>query len=271
MPLIKANPHSADATPLANLLERREPHSVLRQLASLFQMELLNWRWSWRATVTTGMVGPMIFIVLMGFFAGDEGADKLAYVLSGNVIMTLMFTNMNRMTSRFSFMRSVGTLDYYAALPIQRYLVVIAVLMTFFALSLPAIAVTILFGSLFLQLPVHLHPTLLLVIPLSALALAGLGAYIGVASRTLEESTTYSQVTLFLFMILGPVLIPPQNLPAIMRALGWLSPATYGASALRQSLVGPVTPRLWLDLGALFAFAAIFMLLVDRKMDWRER
>ncbi|MEZ4662278.1 MAG: hypothetical protein R2911_32405 [Caldilineaceae bacterium] len=63
------------------------PQPLWTQLASLLHMELLNWRWSWRATVTTGMVGPMIFIVLMGFFAGDEGADKLAYVLSGNVIM----------------------------------------------------------------------------------------------------------------------------------------------------------------------------------------
>ncbi|MCB0097612.1 MAG: ABC transporter permease [Caldilineaceae bacterium] len=255
----------------ANESTARIPHSRFEQLVSLAHMELLNWRWSWRATVTTGIIGPMIFIVLMGFFAGDEGADKLAYVLSGNVIMTLMFTNMNRMTSRFAFMRAVGTLDYYATLPVQRYLVVIATLITFFLLSLPAIVVTILFGSFFLQLPVHLHPTLLLVVPLAALSLAGLGAYIGVASRTLEESSTYSQIILFLFMILGPVLIPPQNLPAIMRIAGWFSPATYGASALRQTLLGPVTPRLLMDLLALLAFTIGFMLLVDRKMDWRER
>ncbi|MEZ4662276.1 MAG: ABC transporter permease [Caldilineaceae bacterium] len=93
-----------------------------------------------------------------------------------------------------------------------------------------------------------------MVLPCSALALAGLGAYIGVASRTLEESSTYSQVILFLFMILGPVLIPPQNLPAVMRAAGWLSPATYGASALRQTLLGPVTPLLLIDLLALSCF-----------------
>ncbi|MEZ4662277.1 MAG: hypothetical protein R2911_32400 [Caldilineaceae bacterium] len=61
--------------------------------------------------------------------------------------MTLMFTNMNRMTSRFAFMRSVGTLDYYATLPVQRYLVVIASLPSLFLLSLPAIGVIILFGS----------------------------------------------------------------------------------------------------------------------------
>lgn len=257
--------------PIQLSLQTRQPHPLFVQLISLFRMELLNWRWSWRPTILTGMIGPIIFIVLMGFFAGDEDPDKLAYVLSGNVIMTLMFTNMNRMTSRFSFMRSVGTLDYYAMLPVHRYLVVIATLMTFFVLSLPAITVTILFGSFFLQLPVNLHPTLLLVIPLSALALAGLGAYIGVASRSLEESHTYSQVVLFVFMILGPVLIPPQNLPNLMRMAGWVSPATYGASALRQTLLGPVTWRLSVDLIALLLFTIGFMLLVDRTMDWRER
>lgn len=221
--------------------------------------------------VITGIIGPVIFIVLMGYFAGDEEADKLAYVLSGNVIITLMFTNMSRMTSRFSFMRSVGTLDYYATLPIHRSLVVIAVLLSFFILSLPAIVATIVFGALFLELPIQLHPLLLLVVPLAALSLAGLGAYVGVATRTLEEANTYSQVLLFLFMVVGPVLIPPQNLPAMMRGLGWLSPATYGASALRQTLLGPVTARLWLDGLVLAGFAVVLLLLVDRMMDWRER
>lgn len=251
--------------------EMHPPQPILPQLASLCRMELLNWRWSWRSTIITGTLAPIIFITLMGFFVGDADGEKLAYVLSGNVITTLILTNMSRMSSRFGFMRAVGTLDYYATLPVQRYLVVIAVLFSFFLLSLPALVVTILFGAYFLQLPIHIHGALLLVIPLAALSLAGLGAYVGVAARTLEESHTYTQALLFLLMILGPVFIPPENLPIIMRVAGWFSPATHGAAALRQTLLGPVTPHLWIDLLALLAFATTFMLLVDRKMDWRER
>lgn len=262
--------------PPAQMLPRRsadvrQPQALLSQLWSLFHMELLNWRWSWRSTIVTGTLAPVIFIVLMGFFVGDGDEGRLIYVLSGNVITTLMLTNMNRMSSRFAFMRAVGTLDYYATLPVQRYLVVIAVLLSFFVLSLPAIVVTILFGSFFLQLPLQIHGTLLLVIPLAALSLAGLGAYVGVAARNPEESQTYTQALLFVLMILGPVFIPPENLPRIMRVVGWLSPATHGAAALRQALLGPITLQFWGNLLALGIFAAGFMLLVDRYMDWRER
>ncbi len=249
----------------------RHPQPLLQQLATIFQIELRNFRWSWRPMVITGITGPVILIVLMGFFAGQGERDQLGYVLSGNVVIALMFTNMGRMSSRFSFMKAVGTLDYYATLPIHRYLVVVAVLLAFFLLSLPAVAATIIFGMLFLGLPVALHPALLLAVPCSALSLAALGAYIGVNTRSLEEANTYNNLVLFVFMILGPVLIPPENLPRIMRWLGWLSPATYASSALRQTLLGPATARLWLDLGVMAAFALVMFAVVDRHMDWRER
>lgn len=45
---------------------------------------------------------------------------------------------------------------------------------------------------------------------------------------------------------MGPVLFPPSGLPASLVTLGQLSPATYAASALRQTLIGPLQSRLML-------------------------
>jgi ABC-2 type transport system permease protein len=70
---------------------------------------------------------------------------------------------------------------------------------------------------------------------------------------------------------LGPIVAPADRFPALVAALGWLNPATYAASALRQTLIGPVTPRLWLDLGVLLAISAIMFWLVGRKLDWRQQ
>ena len=78
--------------------------------------------------------------------------------------------------------------------------------------------------------------------------------------------------TLTLLMLgLGPVVIPPDRLPATLQTIGRLSPATYAASALRQTLLGPVTPQLWLDLGVLLLLGIFVFWMVDRKMDWRQR
>lgn len=72
-------------------------------------------------------------------------------------------------------------------------------------------------------------------------------------------------------LAMGPVLIPPERLPDWLVTLGYASPATYAASALRQVLLGPVTGRLVLDIAALVTIIGLSFWLVNRKMDWRAR
>ena len=56
-----------------------------------------------------------------------------------------------------------------------------------------------------------------------------------------------------------------------MITFGYLSPATYAASALRQTLLGPITSRLVLDLLVLLLLSVILLWAVARKLQWRER
>lgn len=182
-----------------------------------------------------------------------------------------MFGNLDRLQSRFCFMRLAGTLDYFATLPIQKYALVLATVFSFLLLSLPSLLVTLLVGSAYLHVPLSVHPLILLVVPLCAISLAGLGALIGVSVRRPEEGGSISLILTMVLTGLGPVVIPPSRLPTALLLLGQLNPATYAASALRQVLVGPLTTQLWLDLGALLAFAAASLWLVGRKMDWRQK
>jgi ABC-2 type transport system permease protein len=54
-----------------------------------------------------------------------------------------------------------------------------------------------------------------------------------------------------------------------MVTLGRLSPATYAASALRQTLLGPLTGQIVIDIVALLIAGALAFWLAARKMDWR--
>ena len=255
---------------LMNVPLSRKPHSPLVQFGDLFLIELSNWRWSWRSVVTTGMIAPMFSIIAIGLFARESGPAATTYVLTGNVVLALMFTNMSRMASRFAYMRMAGTLAYYASLPIRRFALILASAAAFLIISLPAVLFTMLFGSYFLAIPLHPQPLLLLILPVCTLALAGIGALIGTALRTLDEVLAVSQVLTFMLLALGPVLIPPDKLPPFMYWVGYLSPATYAASALRQALLGQLTRRIWLDLAVLLAFCVLSFWLTGRKMDWRQ-
>jgi ABC-2 type transport system permease protein len=137
-------------------------------------------------------------------------------------------------------------------------------------LSLPALLVTLAAGTLILGVPLAPHPLLLLVIPVAAIPLAALGALIGCSVRMPEEAGTVSLLVTLALVGLGPVLVPPARLPALFQILGTFSPATYAASAVRQTLLGPVTPRLALDLAVLGVLSLVLLWLVSRKMEWRQ-
>ncbi|MBN1284145.1 MAG: ABC transporter permease [Anaerolineae bacterium] len=252
-------------------LHKHKRASFLAQLTDLTLIELTSWRWSWRSMLITGMLAPLGSMTALGTFGRDSGPEALSYILTGNVVLALMFENLNKVQGHFTYMRFNGTLDYFASLPIHKYAVILAVLSAFLVLALPSLTVTVLFGSVFLGIPLSISPLLLVVVPLCAVPLAGAGALIGVSVRTPPEGDSLSLILTMGMLGMGPVIIPPDRLPGFMLALGRLSPATYAASAMRQVLLGPVTGQIALDLLVLAGFSLLAFGLAGRKMDWRQK
>jgi ABC-2 type transport system permease protein len=257
-------------TPGRNMINPLVPQRLHLQLLDLVLIQLSNWRWAWRGMVVTGIMGPTFSILAFGLFARGSDSVTLGYILTGGMVLNLMFTNQDKVCNNFAFMRAVGMLNYFAALPVQRYSLVLATVLAFLLLSLPSLAITTLVGILFLHVQLMPSPLVLLVVPLAAIPLAGIGALIGTTARTPEEAGSISMILTFIMTGLGPVVFPPDRLPEILLKLGWLSPATYAASALRQTLLGPITPRLALDLIVLLGLASVALWIVSRKMDWRN-
>lgn len=251
-------------------MQRKRP-SLFVQLVDLFLIEATNWRWSWRTMIFVGTAGPVLGILGLGLFARDSGPEALAYVLTGNLVISLMLGNMGSVESHFSFMRFRGTLDYFATLPIHRFVLIVAVLIAFFLIHLPAMLSTLLLGVLVLRVPLHFHPLLLLVVPLCALPLSGIGALIGTRVRNPQDGGSICLLITMIMSGLGPVVAPSERFPALLVALGHLNPAVYAASALRQTLLGPVTGRIWLDLAVLIGASALVLWLVGHWLDWRQR
>ena len=247
-----------------------KPPAVLAQLLDLTLIQLSNWRWSWRGMLITGMLTPLVSMAALAVFANSSDQQVLAYILTGNIVLALMFDTLRKVTSNFSFMKLRGMLAYFATLPIQRLCLVLATAAAFFVLSLPSLVVTLSLGALVLQLPLHIHPLLILVLPLVITPLVGLGALVAVLARTPEEADTVSFIVTVVLMAVGPVVVPPERLPAFLSTIGVFSPATYAASALRQVLLGPLTTRLALDLAVLVGVSLIVFWFTLRRMDWRR-
>jgi ABC-2 type transport system permease protein len=240
-------------------------------LADLLLLQLTNWRWSWGQLVLTGLITPVATMLALSTVAGDASRTVSQQILVGVLILGLLFQNLNQVAANFSFMKANGTLDFFAAQPVSQVLLVVATVGAFFLLSLPALLVIGVAGAVFLRTGLSLSPWLLLVVPLCVLSAAGIGALVGSLTSSIEESNSAGLVLTLLMTGIGPVMVPADRLPAVVNAAGRFNPATYAASALQMSMIGPVRIRLAADLAVLALFAGGVLLLVVKKMPWRMR
>jgi ABC-2 type transport system permease protein len=96
-------------------------------------------------------------------------------------------------------------------------------------------------------------------------------ALIGVAVRSPEEVGNLSTLLTFVLVGFGPVIIPLDRLPSLIQTLSYLSPATYAASALRQTVLGmPDRIPLAVDVLVLAGLLIGSLWLVGQRMDWRQ-
>ncbi|HET6856885.1 MAG TPA: ABC transporter permease [Streptomyces sp.] len=245
--------------------------SAPAQLIDLLLVQLSNWRWAWPQLVLTGLITPVISMLALATISGSDDLALKAQILTGTLMLALLFQNQNQVAGNFSFMKANGTLDFFAAQPVNRVLLAVATVSAFFLLSLPALVLTVVTGALFLDIPLSPSPWLLLVVPLCVIPAAGIGALIGSLTNSIEESTSLSLVVTFMMTGCGAVLIPADRLPGWLDALGAINPATYAVTALRASLTGSDTGQLPLNVAVLALFALVIVLLLVKKMPWRMR
>lgn len=238
--------------------------SALTEGSNLLLVQLANWRWSWRGMVVLGIVAPTLSVIILSRLVGERSDDFLAALLVGNLVLVLTFENQSKVAGHFAYMRITNTLTFFIGLPIRQGTLIVATALSFFVLSLPALLVTSLLGASLLNVPLHPSPLLLIIAPLSATALAGIGAVVGAVTRSFEEAGSLSLLVNLLLLAAGPVIVPASHLPAAVVEIGKLNPAAYVASALKQGLVGPVTGRLAIDLTVLTAAAVASLALASR-------
>lgn len=245
--------------------------STLVQLKTLIFIQLTNIRWFWKRSIVVSTIFPILTLVLLGSFS-DKSYEAKVFIISGNVVLSLLFETVVKVSGRFSYMKMVGMLDYLASLPIYKFAIMVATLLSFFLLSIPSLLAIIVIGIVLFDIALSLNPMVLLIIPLISISLCGIGVIIGVTAKNPPDATSYCNLTTFLLLGFGPVIIPPNLLPPFIQQLSYLSPVTYAASALRQTLFGlPDRIPLHIDLLMLILFAILSTWISIRLVDWRVK
>lgn len=243
--------------------------SALRDYVFLTRIQLLELRTWGPITAFFTTIFPLAMIFGFGSIGGGVAEAGLIYVVTGTAVVSLVTIGITATSQDLGQMRSSGVFQYYASLPISKGALLSAILTVRVLTALPGLALTLVIGSWLYDIPLQINAAVLALLPLTVLALAGVGAAIGILITDFRVVALISQLAFVVVMFASPVLIPEESLPRALQWLAYLLPPTYAADGFRRALSGVLDTRLLIDLGVLAACAVVSLVGISRGLRWR--
>lgn len=218
--------------------------------------------------------GPLLFVATLqsiGILALLRGVlrhpDRVttSAIVAGTTVLVVAFVALNLLAQRFGALRAARALDYYAALPIPPSAVVLGTAASYASFTVPGAVVTAVIGVAAFGLPAAHLWLVLPVIACAGVALAGLGAVLGLALPRSELATVAGQLGMTAVLFLG--VIPASHLPTVLRALRAVVPSALAVDALAAGLRGHIdgVGTFW-RLAVTLAMGAVALSIASRLM-----
>ncbi|GAB4329422.1 MAG: ABC transporter permease [Dehalococcoidia bacterium] len=200
------------------------------------------------------------FVLGVGYIAGGAISQTTAlYLTTGAATNSVVFIGLVSLPQILATAKYHGRLDFMRTLPVSREAYLLAQATAVGIIGLPSIVFAIVVGWWRYGLDLHPDPRLALVIPLAALAFAGVGAAIGILVPRMQLANAIAQLMIFYVVFFAPVMLPKEQLPDVLQFTARLLPPSYAADGLRATLTDLPGTNLGLSLGALAGFAVASM------------
>lgn len=206
--------------------------------------------WSAITAVAAGQLGrvrvariPLLFVatfqslgllVLLRGVVHHRDAATSSSIVAGSTVLVVAFVTLNLLSQRLGALRASTALDYYAALPISPAAVVLGTTASYALFTVPGAVLTAVLGIAMYGLSFAHLWVLVPVLVVSALALSGVGALLGLTMPRPELATVAGQLGMTAVLFFG--IIPPSHLPAALRLVRLMVPGTLAIDAFAHSL-----------------------------------
>lgn len=243
--------------------------AFLREYMTLTKINMLELRTWGPIIVVFTTAFPLMMLYGFGAIGGGVQEDGLLYVVTGTAVMSLVTIGITATAQELGNMRTTGVFRYYASLPISMTTLMSSIVTVRILITIPGMIVTIAAGAMIYDIQITINAMTLVLLPLTAIALSGIGAAIGVLIPDFRVVALVSQLAMLIVMFTSPVLIPSDQLPQILRWFGYLLPPAYAADGLRRSLIGVWDMCLLVDIVVLGGCAIASLVGVSRGLSWR--
>jgi ABC-2 type transport system permease protein len=236
----------------------------------LWLEQMLEVRSTWWWSLLFGFLMPVAMVFgLTRIGGGLTDQNSLLYIVSGAAVFSVATEGIATLAQRVGVVRTSGMLLYYVSLPISRTAFLAALVFSRLLLILPGLVTPIIAARLMYDADFVLSPMLLVVLPLTCLALSAVGLAIGTVVQSMDVIVVITNLLIFVLLLAAPVLIPPESLPLPLRLIGYLLPPTYAAEALRYALSGDLGGMFLVDVAVLLGMTVLGLAATSRWIRWR--
>ena len=232
----------------------------MRLLRQYGQLVLLGLRQNRDEVAFIGVIQLVItfgFVVGFGYFIHNVSERQALFLTTGTATNTLVTVALVGLPQVLSQSKAQGRLDYLLSLPINRELYLAAQVTYVMITALPGVLFALVFGAWHYDLSLSVDPMVVAVMPLSMLSLAGVGVAIGILSPHPNVTNAFSNLAIFYVLLFAPILIPKEQLPALLRHIATVLPTTYAADAMRGALTDLPGTHLGRSMAAMAGFTVV--------------
>ncbi len=251
--------------------QTKKPGLIYKTIRDIFYLtwsQLLNIRTGWVWYILLSSFIPIVTLFFLFMILGYQ-IGFANYVVTGNIVFSVVIGSLNTLANQMGWMKQNRYFEHYAALPVSRMSLIIALVMRCTLFSMPAMAAVLITGKLLFRIPITLHPLLIPLFIISGFALSGIGAVIGIYSKNSNHANIVTQVVFPILVFAAPVMVPAKNLPVFLQYFSIVLPTTYIAEAFRDSLGGNTGADFFINLIIITLYTILSLYLVTRKFDWR--
>jgi ABC-2 type transport system permease protein/oleandomycin transport system permease protein len=213
-------------------------------------------------------------VLLFSFvFGGAIDIPNLSYVnylMPGILIQTVLFGSIQTGVGLADDL-SKGMVDRFRSLPMARSAVLMGRTLSDMARNMFVVTLLVIVGyGIGLRFDTGVLPVIagLSLVVLLGLAFSWISATIGLYVRDAEAAQVASQIWIFPLIFASSAFVPPETMPAALKAFASVNPVTLTADAVRaltQSEGGALWPALGGSLAWIVVLLAVFMPLAVRR------
>jgi ABC-2 type transport system permease protein len=229
--------------------------SFARQYRDLVSMELRSMRGEVPMVAIIQLAFTLGFILGFGYLVPNMTEMTAIYIITGTATQGIVTVGLVLLPQLLAQSKHDGRLDYYLAMPISREAYLVALISVVGLMALPGVIFCLAFGAWYYDIALQLQPLFGLVVLLGIASLAGVGIAMAVYSPHQQVTNAATQLIIFYVLFFAPVLMPREQLPALLRETARFAPPAYAADAVRATVTNLPGTQLGTSLAGMAIFA----------------